>query len=474
MTREELLDDHKDIPEIIESSIEMTEANSSFKIYEGEYLLKSDTEEIKVNGIITFDWVANSGSHFSGKAVLEPSQYKAFSNSLSIYKIVVDGLEFGNGFITKNSFGSNFKGCFIKGTLSQQAVFGDKSIAVEKIIFSIPNFREIHGLPVKKITSKNSSISMNRLRLENDNYIISIDKCSDYKERQESLEEKGGYVILYYGELTSKKGPLKLEDTKEVFHCLDTFLTFINGRRTSAMFLQGVYAGEVIWCDYTDYFVDPYKIVQSWPQRHSIRGLNELWQNFSLLWKETEDKNFLTSAIHWYVEANGNRGFSEGSIIMAQTALELLYNWWIIEHKKLIVGKDSENINASNKIRLLLSQLNITHSVPEAFKQLQQFIAESKDIIDAPDAVVQIRNAIVHSQEEKRKKLSAIHYKAKYEALQLCIWYIEMTLLCILNFDDIYFNRCSKEIHVSKAEELVPWTKKKIVQKLTANRGQAL
>jgi len=462
MINDEYLEGFKDIPEIIESCIEMTEANSPIKIYEGEYLLKDDTEEIKVNGIITFDWVANSGSHFSGQATLERSQYKAFSDSHSLYKIIINGLEFGKGFITKNSFGTNFEGSFIKGKLSQQAVFGDKSIAVEKIIFSIPNLRELHGLPVKKVTSKSISTSMNRLRLENDNYIISIDKCYDFKKRQESLEEKGGYIILYYGELTSKKGSLKLEDTKEVFHCLDTFLTFINGRRTSAMFLQGIYETEVIWCDYTDYFVDPYKVVQSWHQRHSIRGLNDLWQHFSSLWKGTEDKNFLTSAVHWYVEANGNRGFSEGSIVMAQTALELLYNWWVIENKKLIVGKDSENINASNKIRLLLSQLNITHSLPEAFKQLDQFIVDSKDIIDAPDAVVQIRNAIVHSQEEKRKKLSTIHYKAKYEALQLCIWYIEMTLLCILDFDDIYFNRCSKEIYASKAEELVPWTKKKI------------
>lgn len=462
MTTEEVFDDYKDIPEIIESSIEMTEANLSIKIYEGDYLLKNDMEEIKVSGIISFDWVASSGSHFSGKAKLEPSQYNAFSNYNGTYKIIIEGLVFGNGFITKNSFGSNFEGSFIKGTLSQQAVFGDKSIAVEKIIFSVPNFRDLYGLPVKKTTSKKFSTSMNRLRLENENYIISIDKCFDYKKRQESLEEKGGYIILYYGELTSKKDSLKLEDTKEIFHCLDTFLTFINGRRTSAMFLQGIYKSEVIWCDYTDYFVDPYKAVQSWQQRHSIRGLNELWQSFSSLWKETEDKNFLTSAIHWYVEANGNSGFSEGSIIMAQTALELLYNWWIIETKKLIVGKDSENINASNKIRLLISQLNINYSVPEAFKQLEQFIIDNKDIIDAPDAVVQIRNAIVHSQVEKRKKLSVIHYKAKYEALQLCIWYIEMTLLCILNFDDIYFNRCSKEIYVSKAEELVPWTKKKI------------
>jgi hypothetical protein len=460
MTKEELLEKNKDIPDIIESSIIMSEANISHKIYEGEFLLKSDSEEIKVNGNISFDWVANSGSHFSGKVILEPSFYKSFSSSQSIYKIIINSLEFGNGFITNTSFGSNVEGAFIKGTLSQQAVFGDKSVAVEKIIFSIPNFRDFHGLPVKKVTDKNFSTSMNRLRLENDNYIITIDKCQDYKARLESLEEKGGYIILYYGELISKKGPVKLEDTKDIFHCLDTFITFLNGKRTSAIFLQGIYADEVIWCDYTDYFVDPHKNVQSWPQRHSTRGLNELWQSFSSLWKDTDDKNFLTSAIHWYVEANGNRGFSEGSIIMAQTALELLYNWWIIERKKLIVGKDSENINASNKIRLLLSQLNISHSVPGAFTQLQNFIDESKDIVDAPDAVVQIRNAIVHSQEEKRKKLSAIHYKAKYETLQLCIWYIEMALLCILDFDDRYFNRCSKEIYASKAEEYVPWTKK--------------
>lgn len=459
MTKEEILENSKDIPDIIESSISMSEANSSIKIYEGEFLLKNDTEEIIVNGKINFDWVANSGSYFSGKVILEPSIYKSISNSRSIYQIIINGLEFGNGFITNTSFESNVEGAHIKGTLSQQAVFGDKSIAVEKIFFSIPNLRDFHGLPVKKVTAKNFSTLMNRLKLENDNYVISIDKCQDYKTKLESLEEKGGYIILYYGELVSKKGAVKLEDTKDIFHCLDTFLTFLNGKRTSAIFLQGIYAGEILWCDYTDYFVDSHKNVQSWPQRHSIRGLNELWQSFSSFWKDTEDKNFLTSVIHWYVEANSNRGFSEGSIMIAQTALELLYNWWIIEQKKLIIGKDSENINASNKIRLLLSQLNISHSVPESFTQLQRFIDESKDVIDAPDAIVQIRNAIVHSQEEKRKKLSAIHYKAKYEALQLCIWYIEMALLCILDFDEKYFNRCSKEIYANKAEENVPWKK---------------
>jgi hypothetical protein len=225
--------------------------------------------------------------------------------------------------------------------------------------------------------------------------------------------------------------------------------------------MQVVFEGNVLWCDYSDYLVDPYKDVPSWHQSHFVHGINELWQKFSSLWKEEEDKNFLTSVVHWYVEINSNSGYLEGSIIMAQTALELLYNWWIIEQKKFIIGKDSENISASNKIRLLLSQLNITHSAPDAFKKLEQFIVESKDIVDAPDAVVQIRNAIVHSQEEKRKKLSTIHSKVRYETLQLSIWYIEMALLRILDFDEIYLNRCSQGVFTSQAEEFVPWTKKK-------------
>lgn len=177
MTKEEQFAEYKNLPEIIESSIGMAEANASIKIYEGEYLLETDTEKINVNGMITFDWAVDSVSHFSEKAVLKPNQYTAFSISHDIYKIVVDGLEFGNGFITYSNLENNFEASFIRGTMSEQAVFGDKSIAVEKIIFSIPNLRNLHGLPVKKITSKNFSMSMSRFRLENDNYIISIDKC---------------------------------------------------------------------------------------------------------------------------------------------------------------------------------------------------------------------------------------------------------------------------------------------------------
>jgi hypothetical protein len=217
--------------------------------------------------------------------------------------------------------------------------------------------------------------------------------------------------------------------------------------------MQGLHENEVIWTDYSDYFVDQYKPVPSWPQSHSINGLDELWKKFATLWKDEDDKDFLVTAIHWYVEANSHSGFSEGSIIITQTGLELIYNWLIIEKHKLLSGKDAENIAASNKIRLLLSHLKVKFDIPDSFTQLKAI----PDTIDAPDTFVQIRNAIVHSQEEKRKKLRDMHYMAKYDALQLGLWYMELALLKILDFDGTYHNRCIRGVFSSQCNVKVPW-----------------
>ena len=43
------------------------------------------------------------------------------------------------------------------------------------------------------------------------------------------------------------------------------------------------------------------------------------------------------------------------------------------------------------------------------------------------------------------------------EALQVYIWYIELSLLCILEYDDEYFNRCSKKLYENEGTQKVPW-----------------
>jgi hypothetical protein len=69
---------------------------------------------------------------------------------------------------------------------------------------------------------------------------------------------------------------------------------------------------------------------------------------------------------------------------------------------------------------------------------------------------VTIRNALVHGQEKKRAELMRISLKAKYEALQLALWYIELSLLYILEYTGNYHNRTLKN-KWKDTGQLLPW-----------------
>ena len=461
MKKGELHKLYEDVPDRIDSQVRMLEANSAIPIYTGDFELSGDIKTVILNGTISYNWFPNSGVYFEGIPKIDLKEFISFNIENKALKLIKDGIPMGDVFIISTNYGHSESNLYIKGVFSGQAVIGDISISVEKIIFSVPNLRDFFGDPIKVVTENNLSTCKGRVTLKNEESTIILDKSDLYKDLKTSVDKRGGYLILYSGELSLNNKSITLESSREIFHCLDTYLSFLNGRRTSGLFAHGLHQGNVKWVDYSDYHVDTYKAVTSWPPRHSIGGINEAWISFSSMWKSPDDKNFLTSFIHWYVEANGLVAFSEGSIILAQTALELVYNWWIVENKAMITGKDSENISASNKIRLLLSQIGLDCNVPKALSELNKFVKTNPEIDDAPEAVVQIRNAIIHSQKEKRKKLNSIHYKAKYEALQLCLWYMELSLLKILNYHGKYFNRCSNSKYMGPAEELVPWNKEK-------------
>ena len=440
---------YDDMDDMLHCPIEMNEANIPIEIYEGEFILKKETKEITINGKIQFDWFPSTGANFSGE-LINPKEYLLLS-SFNHFDVIVEGFTLGTGLIIQTSIGTKY---LIKGTFQLETITGDKSIAVEKVRFCIPNFKDYLGESVKKKTDKAISFSRNRLILDNNKFTIIIDKCHNHKDLKESLEAKGGYIITHTGELIPKNGTINFEESKKIMNALNAYLSFLNGKRVSTLFIHGVFQDKTIWFDYSNYHVDIHGFVPSWTTGRFTEGYNDLWKEFYLMWQK--NKEVLDTAIHWYLECNKGSGFVEGSIIMAQTALELLYNWYIVENKKLIIGNDSENINAANKIRLLIAQLDVDFTVPKRFGALQKYL-KSEKLTDAPQAIVQIRNAIVHSQEEKRKKLSQIEADAKYQALQISIWYIEITLLKMLNFKNEYFNRCAD--NTSNLYENVPWIK---------------
>jgi hypothetical protein len=365
---------------------------------------------------------------------------------------------FGKGHVT--TIDTNFTIASIKGFTVGQSVLDDHSIAVSSIRFKVVNLREIKG-PVTQIqgTDGKTRSSYNRIVFSTNDYTIILDKINEFKRTMDNLRDEGSYSILYNGEITSSKSNIKLSDIHDLIHCFSTFITFMNGRRCSLLFLEGVFDNDIIWRDFTPRHTDQYKSVSSWSQVFNISEINATWQQFNKIWQTNEGKDFITTAIHWYVEANSHAAFTEGSIVLTQTALELLYNWVIVENKGVLLGKDAENISASNKIRLLLNALNITFDIPLSLSDLLSFQSSTQEITDGPEAFVNIRNAIVRSQVEKRKKLTQISSSAKYQSLKLGIWYLELALLNTFNFNGKYRNRCSLSNWAGDDEEYVPWVK---------------
>jgi hypothetical protein len=46
---------------------------------------------------------------------------------------------------------------------------------------------------------------------------------------------------------------------------------------------------------------------------------------------DESDRDCIETVIFWYIEANSNSSALEGSIVLTQNALELLFHWMISE-----------------------------------------------------------------------------------------------------------------------------------------------
>ena len=444
----------KEFPKIVAPSINLSNPNEDVELPIKEFKLLIGDDTLDANGSLMFTWMPYPSIRVKAKVKAEDMVGKLFNSSYQFELLIADN-KFGQGLISDLGvdLSKGKESYILVGEITSSALFQDISKSVQTVYFSVPNLKEYFG-DVVSIESLNSG-HRNRVSLENKEYSIIIDKIPKYKENLKKLKMHGGYQILYGGKIQSKNGIITHENLHKLLLPFNTFLSFINGRRTAGLFLKGYESEEERWVDYTPYEVDYYKHVFSWSPKHPDKSLNTLWQRFYKYWDHENDKGFLRTVIHWYNEANMNSGRVEGAIIMAQTALELIYNRWIVE-KLNICGK----VNALDKIRLILHQIGISYEVPISLESLAEYVSNENDIKDGPDAIVRIRNAIVHSRLVKRKALANITPRIRFEALELSLWYIELALLAYLQYEGEYNNRCSEINNKIQVAEELPWNNK--------------
>jgi hypothetical protein len=437
---------------IFQDSTKMSKPNERINIYSGKFNIMHDDYADEIDGHIYFKWLPYNGVYFEGTLVSHSFDLLF----LSEVEVKVDGSTFQASILESKSSSDSDKS-FLYGGLKD--VFqGDKKVKVQKVRFSLTNFRGLRG---NKSIKVHEDSYPNRIEINDEKYIITIDKFIDFDSRKRSVQNDGGYIITHCGEIVAKKGLLPFNEVEKLTKKLHYFLTFINGRRVSLTFLKGIgLNNSVVWEDYSCYLNAQDKSVLCWASEIDVAfQINLLWENFNSIWSTDESRDVLKTAIHWFVEANSNSGLAEGALIISQTALELLFNWMIVEDKGIIKGSGAYGLDASNKVRLLLSTMNISTDIPREMNVLTKY-TKGRATKDGPEILVELRNWLVHDKQKSRNEFKKIDPFIYIDASRLSIWYVELALLKMLGFNGKYVNRC-KLSSESGGIEFIPWSNQK-------------
>lgn len=339
---------------------------------------------------------------------------------------------------------------------------GQKSIS--KVVFHIYNFPDFNGSDDYILTlgtpPRQGAKRCGRIIFKAANWRITIAATDMTDDLFKSLKNEGGYVITHMGEIEREDGStFSIEQAEGLLSCLRQFLSFALGRWIGLSLPIGLDAnGERVFeqWDLPLMAAGPWNGSYSWFDLHHGSLLSEVFPEFYNLWSDDLWKGHLKIALYWYLAANErSTGIGvDAGIILAQTALERLAWAYCVEKHTIVPAKQFKRggLSAAEKLRLLLTSLDIPIGLPQSLKLLNT--QHHKKWTDIPSAITFIRNSLVHPSK-KTSFVSGLHY---YEVWQLSMWLLDLVFLRLCKHIGCYANRLADERWVGVVEK-VPWGK---------------
>ena len=464
-TSNELVVDYlADVPDRLILIGKSPKPNKPIKLYSGDMTLDLHDNSVPMETTIKWEWFPSPGPRIYAAVPKGQEFAHEIDGHIGGLNVSIDGLGKGQTIASRIAYKWDDS---LDLELRPRSIFyiGDPSINVSYVDYMIINNSGYDGRDVKRVKKlkgkDNKYLESTRARLEFQNitYRITVEQEIKFKKHRDALQLSSGYAVLGHARISKLDGPISSADAQEEISIFSSFLSFLDANRVTCIVGSGIFESEVKWTDLSSYLSSPFKNTTSWRPSDVVVPVENIWPSFRELYKQAGSNSFLQDALHWYIEANRRSGLIDGSLIFCQTALELIYNYWIVEKLSLIHGKDAENLTASNKIRLIISQIAISSKVPERLEEIHKLMDGDQTLEDGPDVITYLRNALVHGQASKRKAYHDIGGLVKHQVLELGIWYCELALLRILNYRGMYYNRCGSGRRNIGCEELVPWAK---------------
>ena len=229
-----------------------------------------------------------------------------------------------------------------------------------------------------------------------------------------------------------------VKDVSDLLSGLRAFLSFARGASCGIANVEGKdRSGEQLWVRWGSHHVKAWDNARSWLT--TVDGGDVLTKVFPGFWQRFADETWRESiarSIDWYL--NSNESAMHVGIILTQAALERL-SCQILERTR------QQKEPAGTFIREALECLGLEAQIPPSCPNLEELRRVSK-WDDGPHALVEIRNDLVHPQNN-----GDISLPTNYEAWNLGQWYIELILLKLFDYQGSCRNRLTQKL------ERVPW-----------------
>lgn len=323
-------------------------------------------------------------------------------------------------------------------------------------IFHLFNFPDFRGGQYQDTAPAGCAL----LVLESEEWRISLQELPDGATREawDRIKAEGGCFLTHVVKLERKDGKLfSGDDASEQCHLLNNFLSFIKGGKCAPVCGVGLdVAGATTWKT----FASPHAVKPpySWFNPFKASQAELLFPLFAKRWQQSEEwRDCLRSSTYWYAQANTSGGSPgiDAAIILAQSALERLSYHYLVVDRKMISGKGFDDLRASDRLRMLFTVCGIPNEVTDTTPDIRQandtFRKESK-WMDAPHAITDIRNSLVHPVS--KKKVNGCYV----DAWKLSLWYLELSVLALCGYDGTYTSRLTAKC-VTDSEN-VPWGRK--------------
>ena len=440
----------------LEPAFDFSSGESSVLLYQGKAEMRIEGNSYAGDGEVRLDLLPRANiylyGNFSGVSAQDAMETIIGQKEISSFSMnghQVEGFRLScGGDVSAQQY--NIKWC---PKSKQVIVVGDESTPMTRAVFHLFNFIDLVG--TRRSTEQYGTVMhcIEHVDLACDEWKIELKSLPSTSESIKRLKEEGGYLLTHIGEI--QKADQTSFTGKDADRCLKSlrfFLSFAKGVWCEPIYTVGFDGfGNSVWesCSSPR---ESWNAPLSWFDPHNGSQLAILFPCFMKRWTNDDWREALYEVIYWYLNANHpSRGIDAG-IILTQAAIERLSYEYSVKDKRLLTVKGFKDLWASDKFRLLFSSLRIPLDIPAATPTLQGFSPSGQmNWIDAPHALTEIRNSLVHPEHKHRG-----HFENAYhEAWNLGLWYLEMGILAVCGYSGSYGNRL-KQRYAGQTED-IPW-----------------